>query len=124
MKRRMFLSVVAVALMSSFVFGQEEDKKPREGRGKGRGDVMTAALEKAKLSDDQKEKVATIMKESQEAMKAAREAKDREAGRKVMTERNEKIMAVLTDDQKEIVKKHIEESRAARGERGKKKKQE
>ena len=115
MKRRVFLSVLVVALMGSFAFGADEDNKPKEGKGKGRGgEALAAALEKANLSDDQKAKIKTINEESDAAIKAAREAKDREASRKAYTEKMEKIMAVLSDEQKAIVKKHLEENRPKR----------
>jgi hypothetical protein len=122
MNRRVFLSMVVVALMSSFALAQEGDK-PKRGAG-GRGEVMQKALEAAKLSDEQKASVKKINEESEAAIKAARDAKDREAMRKAMTERQEKIMAVLTDDQKEIVKKYLEENGAKRREGDKKKRPE
>jgi Spy/CpxP family protein refolding chaperone len=119
MKRRVFLSVMVVALLGSFSIANAQEEKKGKDRG-GRGAVMAAALEKAKLTDEQKAKIKTINEESEAAAKAAREAKDREAGRKVFTERQEKIMAVLTDEQKEIVKKYLAEN-APRREKDKKK---
>lgn len=126
MQRRVFLSVMVVALLGVFSMAQgaEGDKKERD-KGK-HGEVLRAALEKANLSDDQKAKVKTIQEETATALKAAREAKDREAGMKAMREGMEKTMAVLTDEQKAIVKKYMEENAPHRekGDKGDKKKPE
>ncbi len=113
------LGVFVFALLGSFTLANAQEEK--KGRA-GRGDPLTAALEKAGLSDEQKEKVKTINEDYRKASAAAREAKDREASRKAGTERTEKILAVLDDKQQEIVKKHLEENRSTRGEKGDRKK--
>lgn len=104
MTRRMMFAFVAVMLVSSVAFGAEEEKEKKRPGGPGGGDLF-ALVEKLDLSAEQKEKIAEIKTKSQEAMKAAREAKDREAGRKAYTEAREAVMAVLTDAQKEQLKK-------------------
>jgi len=126
MKRRVFLSVLVVALMGSFAFAAEGDKpkEGKEGKGKGRGDAMAAALEKANLNDDQKAQVKKIQEEFKASMDAARETKDRDAMRAAVEKRHEAIMGVLTAEQKETVKKHLEENRPKRGDGDKKKKPE
>lgn len=108
MQRRIFLSVMVVALLGVFSLAHGEEEKKDKGK---RPDIMKAALEKANLTDDQKAKIKTINEEAEAAMKAAREAKDKEAGKKAFMERSEKIMAVLTDEQKEVVKKYLAENR-------------
>ena len=116
MQRRVMLGVMVFALLGSFMtaYGQEEGKK---GKG-GPGGALQAALAKANLSAEQKEKIKAINEDAREAMKAAREAKDKEAGKKVMANHIEKIMGVLDDDQKEIVKKHLAEAREKGGDKG------
>jgi len=101
------LSVLVFALLGSFMVANAAEEK----KDKGHGDVFTAALAQANLSDEQKEKIKTINEESKAAMKAAREAKDKEAGKKAMADHREKVMAVLTAEQIESVKKYMAEHR-------------
>lgn len=112
MQRRVFLSVLMVAVMGFASMANAQEEKKEKGR---RGDPLMAALEKANLSEEQKTKVKAIMEETDAAAKAAREAKDREAGQKVRAERMEKINAVLTEEQREIVKKYMAELREKSG---------
>lgn len=119
MQRRVFMSVLVVALMGVFSLANAAEEGDKKGKGKG-PDVMQAALEKANLSAEQKEKIKAIRQETAAAMKAAREAKDKEAGKKAIMDSHEKVMAVLTDEQKEIVKKYLAENRPEKGDKKKK----
>lgn len=113
------LGVMVFALLGSFMTAHGEEEK--KGKG-GHGGPLQAALEKANLSAEQKEKIKAINEDAKAAMKAAREAKDKEAGKKAMADHLEKVMGVLDADQKEIVKKHLAESRGKGGDKGDKKK--
>ena len=112
MKRTLMLSlsmlfVVATVSIANAEEGEERKRGPRkggdarEGHKRGPGDVF----KKLNLSDDQKASMKEIHETFAAEMKAAREAKDRDAGKAAHEKRHAAVMDILNDDQKEILKK-------------------
>lgn len=71
-----------------------------------------------KLSDDQKHKIADLLKDSQSRMKALSPDEKKVRGKEIRNETHEKIMAVLNDDQKAAAARYTQEH--PRGKKGKK----
>ena len=103
------------ALLFAFTAFVNAEEPKKEGKGKGgppRGGGFFALVEKLDgLTDDQKTQIAKIKADTEAALQAAKEAKDREAGKKAFESAREKLAAVLTDDQKAQLKKLLEENR-------------
>jgi len=103
------ISLIALAFMiaASALMAQPKPPSPE--------DQAAHLKEKLGLNDDQTAKVESILKASHEKMEAQMEASkesreaDREAFKKMMDETNDKIMSVLTDEQKTEYKKFMEE---------------
>ncbi len=113
MNRRLAFGAMFALLFAFTAFVSAEEPKKEKGGEKGpRGGGIFGLVEKLDgLTADQKEKIAKIKTEAEAAFKAAREAKDREAGKKAFESAREGVLAVLTDDQKAQLKKLLEEHR-------------
>jgi len=102
-------------LMCCFVIGISAASRAQGGGGmrmspEDRVAQMKTAL---KLTDDQSTKILAIMKEGAAKRDSVRNAGgDRQAMRPIMMDTNNKIQAVLTDDQKAAWKKMMEDMRA------------
>lgn len=114
MNRRIALGAMFALLFAFTAFVNAEEPK-KEGKGKGgppRGGGIFVLVEKLDgLTDDQKSQIAKIKADTEAALEAAKEAKDRDAARKAFESVREKLAAVLTDDQKAQLKKMLEEHR-------------
>lgn len=119
MKRTLMfgLSMLFVLASVSFVNAEEGErgdrKKGEHKRGEGRRGDHGDFLKKLNLTDDQKASMKEIHKTFAAEMKAAREAKDREAGKAAFEKRHAAVMDILDDDQKKILKK-MRENRGPR----------
>ena len=108
MKRLLMIAVSALMLMGMSAFAQEAQNPPAnqgEGQGRGRGQMMspeqraTRLAEQLSLTDEQKAKVQKIYEDSAKDMQSMQGA-SREDRMAKMQETNEKVKAVLNDDQK------------------------
>ena len=108
MKHRwMIIAISALMLIGLSAFAQEQQAPPPgQGGGQGRGGMMmspeqraTRLAEQLSLSDDQKAKVQKIYEDAQKDMQGMQGA-SREDRMAKMQATNEKVKAVLTDDQK------------------------
>ena len=108
MKHRwMIIAISALMLIGLSAFAQEQQAPPAgQGGGQGRGGMMmspeqraTRLAEQLSLSDDQKAKVQKIYEDAQKDMQGMQGA-SREDRMAKMQATNEKVKAVLTDDQK------------------------
>ncbi|MCC7350243.1 MAG: hypothetical protein IT446_06710 [Phycisphaerales bacterium] len=83
------------------------------------------ALDQLNLTDDQKQKVKTVLDETRDKLKALHEesAGDRQAmqekGRKIIENAREQIISILTPEQKEKLKEMRKERRLRHGDKGK-----
>ena len=106
MKKFLSLALVAVLALGTIANGAEGDDKPRKRPdAKKARDGKGLPFGKLNLSDDQKAELAEIRKEFGPKFKEARENKDREAFGKLRKEMMAAVMNVLTDEQKEQLKK-------------------
>lgn len=103
-------------LMCCFVLGISAVSRAQGGGGGGmrspedRVKMMQTSL---KLTDDQTAKILAIYKASAAKRDSVRNAGgDREAMRPIMMDANNKVQAILTDDQKAAYKKMMEDMRA------------
>jgi len=108
MKHRwMIIAISALMLIGLSAFAQEQQAPPPgQGGGQGRGGMMMSPEQRANrlaeqlsLSDDQKAKVQKIYEDAQKDMQGMQGA-SREDRMAKMQATNEKVKAVLTDDQK------------------------
>ena len=109
MKRLMMIAVSALLLMGMSAFAQEaqpqQGQQGGEGQRRGGGMMMSPEqranrmAEQLGLSDDQKAKVQKIYEDSAKDMQSMQGA-SREDRMAKMQETNEKVKAVLNDDQK------------------------
>ena len=76
--------------------------------------IPMEALGELKLTDDQKKKLAEIVKASQDQVQQLTPEERREKGRELMREARDKGMAVLTDEQKKILEKYAQQNRRQR----------
>jgi Spy/CpxP family protein refolding chaperone len=104
----MIIVVSALMLIGLSAFAQEQQAPPPQGQGggQGRGGMMASPEQRANrlaeqlsLSDDQKAKVQKIYEDAQKDMQGMQGA-SREDRMAKMQATNEKVKAVLTDDQK------------------------
>ena len=102
-------------LMCCFVIGISAVSRAQGGGGMRMSpeDRVKAMQTQLKLTDDQTSKILAIYKASAAKRDSVRNAGgDREAMRPIMMDANNKIQAILTDDQKAAYKKMMEEMRA------------
>jgi Spy/CpxP family protein refolding chaperone len=108
MKHRwMMIAISALMLIGLSAFAQEQQAPPPgQGGGQGRGGMMMSPEQRANrlaeqlsLSDDQKAKVQKIYEDAQKDMQSMQGA-SREDRMAKMQATNEKVKAVLNDDQK------------------------
>jgi len=109
MKRWMMIAMSALLLMGVSAFAQEAQPPAQGqggGQGQGRGGMMmspeqrtTRLAEQLSLTDEQKTKVQKIYEEQQKDMQGMQGA-SREERMAKMQATNDKIKAVLTDEQK------------------------
>jgi protein CpxP len=101
-------------LMCCFLLGITAVSRAQGGGGRMSPEDRVAAMKtNLKLTDDQSTKILAIYKESAVKRDSIRNAGgDREAMRPLMQATNEKVMAVLTDEQKVAYKKMMDEMRA------------
>ena len=108
MKRLMMIAVSALLMMGMSAFAQEAQPQQGQqgGEGQRRGGMMMSPEQRANrmaeqlgLSDDQKAKVQKIYEDSAKDMQSMQGA-SREDRMAKMQETNEKVKAVLNDDQK------------------------
>ena len=109
MKRWMMIAMSALLLMGVSALAQEATPPAQGqggGQGQGRGGMMmspeqrtTRLAEQLSLTDEQKTKVQKIYEEQQKDMQGMQGA-TREERMAKMQATNDKIKAVLTDDQK------------------------
>ena len=104
-------------LMCCFVIGISAVSRAQGGGGGGMRmspeDRVKAMQTQLKLTDDQTAKILAIYKASAAKRDSVRNAGgDREAMRPIMTDANNKVQAILTDDQKAAYKKMMDDMRA------------
>jgi len=102
-------------LMCCFVLGISAVSRAQGGGGMRMSpeDRVKAMQTQLKLTDDQTAKILAIYKASAAKRDSVRNAGgDREAMRPIMMDANNKIQAILTDDQKAAYKKMMEDMRA------------
>ena len=104
-------------LMCCFVIGISAASRAQGGGGGGMRmspeDRVAQMKTTLKLTDDQSAQILAIYKASAAKRDSVRNAGgDREAMRPIMMEANNKVQAILTDDQKAAWKKMMEDMRA------------
>ncbi len=100
-------------LMCCFLLGITAVSRAQGGGRMSPEDRVAAMKTNLKLTDDQSTKILAIYKESAVKRDSIRNAGgDREAMRPIMQATNEKVMGVLTDEQKVAYKKMMDEMRA------------
>lgn len=122
MKQALAFGLIVAMLAATVVVGADEDAaKGDKGKGRRGGGErgIAAILKQLDLNEEQQAKVKEAHGELQEAMKAARENKDREAARAAFGKFRESVMSVLTDEQKEKFQKLVSERRGDGKGRGK-----
>jgi Spy/CpxP family protein refolding chaperone len=120
MKTIRIAMMVAALSLSMAAVAQAQDPQPQgQGGGRpGRGMNMQALLKDVNPTPAQQAQIDSITKkygaERQSLMEAARGGDQEARGkmREVMTKQTDAIKSVLTDDQKKIFDKNIEEMRA------------
>jgi len=112
--------IVAALLAAAAVPAAAQDPQPQGqgGRGQGGGRMMAALFQGITLTADQQTKVDSITAkymsvrqaamQDQSADQDARRAKMRE----IMRQQSDEIKTVLTDDQKKVFEKNLEDMRA------------
>src|ERR1700761_9617087 len=103
-------------LMCCFVIGISAASRAQGGGGGGRmspDDRVAQMKATLKLTDDQSTQILAILKAGAAKRDSVRNAGgDREAMRPIMMDTNNKVQAILTDDQKVAWKKWIDDQRA------------
>ena len=119
MKTIRIAMMVAALTLSVSTIARAQDPQPQgQGGGRGRGMNMQALLKDVNPTPAQQAQIDSITKkygaERQSLMEAARGGDQEARGkmRELMTKQTDAIKAVLTDDQKKIFDKNVEEMRA------------
>lgn len=115
MNPKSLFAFVLVSLMAvSFATAAPDDKADKKGKGKG------GVFAKLDLSKEQKAQIKEIQKATRAAVKEAGDDKD--AKKAAAKAGREKTLAVLTDEQKEKLKKLMAEGKKKGPKKDKKKK--
>jgi periplasmic protein CpxP/Spy len=100
-------------LMCLLVIGVSAVSRAQGGNRMSPEDRVKAMQTQLKLTDDQSAKILAIYKQSAVKRDSVRNAGgDRDAMRPIMQDANNKVQAILTDDQKAAYKKMMDDMRA------------
>jgi Spy/CpxP family protein refolding chaperone len=119
MKRIRVALMVAVLTLGASAVSFAQDAQP-QGRGSGRGMNVQQLMTGITLTAEQQTKVDSIVKKYDTERQAIRaemqNGGDRQAlmgkSRELMTKQSDEIKAVLTDEQKKVFDKNLEDMRA------------
>lgn len=115
--RKLQLVLVAAMLVGSSAVATAQDPQP-QGQRQGGGRQMAMLLQGITLSADQQAKVDSISAKYGQQRRALMQDESldqdtrRSKGRELMGKQREEIKTVLTDDQKKVFDKNVEEMQA------------
>ena len=123
------LGLCATLLVAQPIIAQPDQEAPKEHKREGkakRGDRLQQLAEQLNLTEDQKSALAPVFKDAREKGKAVRNNAEltpeqkREQMMQIRKDSNEKVNAILTEDQREKMKELRKQQKGQRGQREKK----